>query len=185
MPHFVLPWPQGLAEVPIADLGSRLRHHPDLGPGGANVNFVRWVSEETFRDPHLRARDRRRNAGLRQRGGGLVPGRPRTPASSANGRPPLTSGGFRLKLGEAAEGFAAGQLQISGDARLVARGEWLEGAQVLPAPPRWSSLGERRDVARKKAARGRPFSVSPRRASAQRTEPLIGSRMKGFCLSVV
>ena len=35
VPHFVLPWEQNLATVPIAELGARLRHHQDLGPGGA------------------------------------------------------------------------------------------------------------------------------------------------------
>src|SRR5262245_36001747 len=34
--------------VSIQDLGSKLRHHPDLGPEGANVNFVMVVDENTL-----------------------------------------------------------------------------------------------------------------------------------------
>ncbi len=43
VPHFVLPWPEGLASAPVDGLGKILRDHPDLGAAGANVNFVRFM----------------------------------------------------------------------------------------------------------------------------------------------
>ncbi len=134
VPHFVLPWAQTLAEVPLVELGSRLRHHPELGPGGANVNFVRWVSAESF---EIRTFERGIEGETLACGSGVVATFRAGRLSGQLGEmaSALTSGGFRLKLGEA-EG---GQLEIAGDARLVARGEWLEGARVLPDPPRWSS----------------------------------------------
>lgn len=135
VPHFVLPWPEGLAEVPVAELGARLRHHADLPPGGANVNFVRWVSEEIF---EIRTYERGVEAETLACGSGVVAAFRAGRAAGALGPRAggLTSGGFRLLLAEAAEG----KLEIAGDARLVARGELLEGAQILPPPPRWSTI---------------------------------------------
>lgn len=40
VPHLVVPTSGPLAELDIAKLGPPLRRHPDLGPPGANVNFV-------------------------------------------------------------------------------------------------------------------------------------------------
>ena len=133
VPHFVLPWPQSLAAAPVAAFGPRLRHHPDLGPGGANVNFVRWISADTF---EIRTFERGVEGETLACGSGVVAS---FRAGRAAGRlgasaRALTSGGFRLGLGEAEEG----QLAIVGDARLVARGELLAGAAILPAPPAWS-----------------------------------------------
>lgn len=134
VPHFVLPWPLGLAEAPVAELGARLRHHPDLGPGGANVNFVRWVSEAAF---EIRTFERGVEAETLACGSGVVASFAAGRISGALGERAgaLTSGGFRLVLTEAGQG----KLEIAGDARLVARGELLAGAQILPAPPNWST----------------------------------------------
>lgn len=141
VPHFVLPWPDGLAETPVAELGPRLRHHPDLPPGGANVNFVRWVSEEIF---EIRTYERGVEAETLACGSGVVAAYRAGRVAGALGPRAggLTSGGFRLLLAEAAEteGPAEGRLEIAGDARLVARGELLAGAQILPPPPRWSTI---------------------------------------------
>ena len=46
VPHFVVPWPEGLAGCPVAELGSKLRRHEAFGAAGANVDFAR------FPDPH-------------------------------------------------------------------------------------------------------------------------------------
>lgn len=133
VPHFVLPWEQNLATVPIAELGARLRHHQDLGPGGANVNFVRWLSPEAY---EIRTFERGIEGETLACGSGVV-------ASFRVGRQlgvlgpsakALTSGGFHLELKDLGEGI----FEIAGDARLIARGEWLPGAMQLPEPARWS-----------------------------------------------
>jgi len=135
VPHFVLPWAESLAEAPVAELGPRLRHHADLPPGGANVNFVRFVSEEIF---EIRTYERGVEAETLACGSGVVAAFAAGRAAGALGPRAggLTSGGFRLLLAEAAEG----RLEIAGDARLVARGQLLPGAAVLPPPPRWSTI---------------------------------------------
>lgn len=133
VPHFVLPWDQNLATVPIAELGARLRHHEELGPGGANVNFVRWLGAEAF---EIRTFERGIEGETLACGSGVV-------ASFRVGRQlgvlgpeanALTSGGFHLELKDHGEG----RFEIAGDARLIARGELLPGAARLPLPARWS-----------------------------------------------
>ncbi len=42
VPHLVVPV-EDIEAVPVAEWGSRLRHHPRFSPGGANVN---WVASE-------------------------------------------------------------------------------------------------------------------------------------------
>src|SRR4051794_1850747 len=42
VPHFVLDGPGELAEAPVRQLGSAIRHHPAFGTPGTNVNFVRF-----------------------------------------------------------------------------------------------------------------------------------------------
>ena len=41
VPHFVLLWPESLADAPVVELGSVLRHAPEF-PDGTNVMFVRY-----------------------------------------------------------------------------------------------------------------------------------------------
>ena len=44
-----LPVPEAsVADLEIASLGPPLRAHPDLGPEGANVNFVSYLSRNRF-----------------------------------------------------------------------------------------------------------------------------------------
>ncbi len=45
VPYFVLPWQETLARAPVAQLGERLRHAPEVGTTGANVAFVRYPSD--------------------------------------------------------------------------------------------------------------------------------------------
>lgn len=47
VPHLVLPVDQELSCLDIASVGPALAHHADLGPGGANVNFV-FTGDQTF-----------------------------------------------------------------------------------------------------------------------------------------
>jgi len=42
VPHFVLPWAQGLAGAPVRELGAAIRGHAAFGREGTNVNFVRF-----------------------------------------------------------------------------------------------------------------------------------------------
>jgi diaminopimelate epimerase len=131
VPHYVLPWPKSLATAPVAELGPRLRRHPDLGPGGANVNFVRWVDEHRL---EIRTFERGVEAETLACGSGVV-------AAVAAGlgieslRSPvdaLVSGGFELRVRREGDVW-----RLAGDARLVAHGHLLEGARCLPPPPRW------------------------------------------------
>ncbi len=135
VPHFVLPWPAGLAAAPVAELSPRLRHHEDLGAGGANVNFVRWTSGQSF---EIRTFERGIEGETLACGSGVVASfRVGRAIEALNERAEaLTSGGFRLALKEDESG--RGSLEIAGDARLIAHGELLPGARVLPERPSWS-----------------------------------------------
>jgi diaminopimelate epimerase len=44
VPHLILQWEGSLAEAPVAQLGPRLRSHPEFGEAGTNVDFVRFPS---------------------------------------------------------------------------------------------------------------------------------------------
>jgi diaminopimelate epimerase len=137
VPHFVLPWPAGMASAPVRELGRALRHHSAFGPPGTNVNFVRFPSQERM---EIRTYERGVEDETLSCGTGVL-------ASSAVGvflgkaRLPLrvsTQGGFELEV--------AGDLQgrcwsLAGDARVVAEGELLAGALASPAPPPWAATG--------------------------------------------
>jgi diaminopimelate epimerase len=137
VPHFVLAWPAGLAEVPIATLGPLLRRHPTLGPQGANVHFVRWVNRHSL---ELRSFERGVEAETLACGTGVLAaaavgvtlGQLELPVSA------LTAGGFRMGVeGESADG-AVREWALVGDARVLARGHIEEEAGRLPPPATWS-----------------------------------------------
>ncbi|MCP3963159.1 MAG: diaminopimelate epimerase [bacterium] len=133
VPHFVLPWPESLRDAPVAELGAPLRRHPDLGADGANVNFVRYVAPGHC---ELRTFERGVEAETLACGTGVVAtvaagtaaGRLELPASA------LTSGGYELSV----RGGGEGPLVLEGDARILASGDLLAGADAVPAPPLWS-----------------------------------------------
>lgn len=145
VPHFVLEWPDGLADAPVATLGPALRRHPDLGEGGANVDFVRFMPPT---GPERPARLSRIDVRSFERGveaetlacgtgvlaavaAGLAEGRLALPVEA------LTRGGFVLSVdGEAAGGLPR-RWSLAGDARIVARGDLSPEAAALPAPPPW------------------------------------------------
>ena len=152
VPHFVLPWgapreggddgattgsepgaTPGLERAPVATLGPALRHHPDLGPAGANVDFVRFAGRHRI---EIRSYERGVEGETMACGTGVLAAVAAGLASGTLELPvtALTRGGFELRV---AAGEHADRLELSGDARLVARGELLPAAAALPAPPDW------------------------------------------------
>lgn len=137
VPHFVLPWPESLARVPVKQLGPALRSHPELGPEGANVSFVRYVASDRF---EIRTFERGVEGETLACGTGVVASSVVGVATGAVSLPvtAMTSGGFELTVeGEMNEERVV-RLELIGDARIVARGELLSGASAVPTPARWS-----------------------------------------------
>ena len=135
VPHFVLIWPEGLAQAPVRELGREIRHDPAFGAAGTNVNFVRFPAPDRMeiRTYERGVEDETLSCGTGALAGatvGLATKQARLPLRVA------TQGGFELEV----EGdLAAGRWSLSGDARLVAEGDMLPGAQAEPAPPDWSA----------------------------------------------
>lgn len=149
VPHLVLPWAatgsssRGLADAPVATLGRRLRFHPELGEEGANVDFVHFVAPHRL---EIRAYERGVEAETLACGTGIVAAvavgvyddRLALPVTV------LTAGGFELTVDGELRIDADGEIDpnshlvLTGDARLVARVDLLDGASTLPKPPSWS-----------------------------------------------
>lgn len=136
VPHLVVPWSTSVADVPIDRLGPKLRSHPDLGPDGANVDFVRFGDDDTF---ELRTFERGVEGETLACGTGVVAsaavgvarGRLRLPVTAR------TAGGFRLVVeGEARSGRIR-EAGLGGDARILGRIRLFPAATRLPAPVRW------------------------------------------------
>lgn len=131
VPHFVLPWPEGLGSAPVRELGRAIRSHEDFGPPGTNVNFVRFPAQDRMqiRTFERGVEDETLSCGtgvLAGAAAGLAAGKARLPLRVE------TQGGFEL----AVEGDST-LWSLAGDARVVAQGELLPGAQADPAPPSW------------------------------------------------
>lgn len=131
VPHFVLLWPQPLAEVPIATLGPALRNHPELAPAGANVDFARFPAPGRM---EIRTFERGVEAETLACGTGAL-------AAAAAGRAAgiaelplevLTRGGLPLAVLPRPGGW-----ELAGDARVIARGALLPDAEAASAPPAW------------------------------------------------
>lgn len=137
VPHFVLPWDAGLGAAPVASLGPRLRRHPALMPRGANVSFVRFVARERF---EIRTFERGVEAETLACGSAVVAaavagaaaGEVTTPVTAR------TSGGFELTVEADLDGPSPRGVVLVGDARIVARGELLDGAVASTSPPVWT-----------------------------------------------
>jgi diaminopimelate epimerase len=123
VPHFVLPWPEDLSSAPVETVGPLLREHPDFGPPGANIDFVRFVERHRL---EIRSFERGVEAETLACGTGVL-------AAVAAGLElgelelPVTAlprSGFELRV----DSGPPGRWTLSGDARLVARGELLPGA---------------------------------------------------------
>lgn len=136
-PHLVLPNHRSLRDVPVLELGPLLRHHPGLGPEGANVHWVRYLDANRG---EIRSYERGVEAETLACGSGVIAmaavgiarGELTIPATV------LTAGGFELEVGGLVAEGALSNPYVSGDARIVARGELLAGAAGLPEPAMWS-----------------------------------------------
>ena len=130
VPHFVLPWPEGLDHAPVTSLGKEIRHLP-LFDEGTNVNFVRFPDEHRM---EIRTYERGVEAETLSCGSGILAG---AAVGLLLGRSVLplrvlVQGGFELEVGSEGASWL-----LSGDARVVARGTLLEGAAAVPSPPAW------------------------------------------------
>jgi diaminopimelate epimerase len=126
VPHFVLVWPESLETAPVLTLGAALRRHP-MFPEGTNVNFVRFPAEDRM---DIRTYERGVEDETLSCGTGVLAGAAVGLARSA-ARLPLQAGtrsGFELGV---AAGAADGFWSLTGDARIVAQGELLPGAEAL------------------------------------------------------
>jgi diaminopimelate epimerase len=136
VPHLVLPWPAGLEGAPVVALGRPLRSAPELGPAGANVNFVRFSPSGRPDRMEIRTFERGVEDETLACGTGVLAGAAvglhlgaaRLPLSV------LTQGGFELAVGQGGEGWT-----FAGDARLIAEGDLHAATAGGPPPARWSA----------------------------------------------
>jgi diaminopimelate epimerase len=136
VPHVVLPWVDELGSCPVAALGPPIRRHAELGPPGANVNFVR------FEAPHgldIRTYERGVEAETLACGSGVLAAVAVGVATGALALPvrARTKGGFPLTVAGASAGGAITRWSMAGDARVLARLEAFPAAVHLPAAPTW------------------------------------------------
>ncbi|MGB3564075.1 MAG: diaminopimelate epimerase [Thermoanaerobaculia bacterium] len=137
VPHFVVPWPEGLGEAPVAELGPRIRSHESFGDSGTNVDFVHFVESNRF---EIRSFERGVEAETLACGTGVL-------AAAATGvflellEPPIaahTLGGFLLKVGEAENQGGPVGWTLTGDARILSQGSLTPEAAQLPRSIQWS-----------------------------------------------
>lgn len=120
VPHYVVFLTGQLWQQEIEGLGRAIRHHPELQPAGANVNFV------TVRDEHsieVRTYERGVEAETLACGSGVVAsvatsalaGRVKSPVAV------LTRSGISLEVSFAIERGELSDVKLKGDARLLYR----------------------------------------------------------------
>jgi diaminopimelate epimerase len=138
VPHFVIFTERSLGKTPVTSLGRAIRHHPDFGPGGTNVDWVR------FPDLHrmeIRSYERGVEGETLACGTGVLAA---VAAGVALGRAalPVTAlvlGGFELEVGGDASAGRVTRFTLTGDARVVARLDLAPDAWLpAPAPARWT-----------------------------------------------
>ncbi len=137
VPHFVLPWSEGVARVPVARLGPRLRSHPAFGDAGTNVDFAHFADRNRM---EIRTYERGVESETLACGTGVMAavavgveqGELELPVAV------LTRGGFQLEVSAWTSGSEEARWGLKGDARLLAEGEMVEGVDDLPEPPPWA-----------------------------------------------
>lgn len=118
VPHYVIFMKGELWMQPIEAIGKAIRHHLDLAPAGANVNFVAvrdWHSIE------VRTYERGVEAETLSCGSGVVASAVTT-ALFGKGRSPvsvLTRSGITLEVSYAVAGDSVSDVRLKGDARLI------------------------------------------------------------------
>jgi diaminopimelate epimerase len=136
VPHVVLLWTESLESAPVADLGGKLRSHPDLGFEGANADFVRIIAPDRL---EIRTFERGVEAETLACGTGVL-------AATAVGLDldrlslpvrALTLGGFELRVDSAPDKETPSWI-FTGDARMISEGRLMDGALDLPDRARWS-----------------------------------------------
>ncbi|HEV2843537.1 MAG TPA: diaminopimelate epimerase [Thermoanaerobaculia bacterium] len=133
VPHYVLAWPDGLGSAPVRELGREIRRHPVFGSPGTNVDFVRFPAQDRMQ---IRTFERGVEDETLSCGTGVLAGAAAGLAAGLT-RLPLrveTQSGFEL---EVSGDSALDRWSLAGDARVIAQGELLAGAQADPAPPSW------------------------------------------------
>jgi len=138
VPHLVVVWPRSLADCPVATLGAELRRHPELGPAGANVNFVRFPERHRL---EIRSFERGVEAETLACGTGVL-------AAVAVGLMldelalpvrALTRGGFELEVAGETVDSVPSRWSLAGDARILGEIDLdAEAALPSPPPPAWS-----------------------------------------------
>lgn len=138
VPHFVIVSERSLERAPVASLGRAIRHHADFGPGGTNVDWVR------FPGPHrmeIRSFERGVEGETLACGTGVLAA---VAAGVALGRAelPVTAlvlGGFALEVDGETDGARITRFTLTGDARVVARIDLAPDAWLPPpTPARWT-----------------------------------------------
>ena len=137
VPHLVLSWPTSLAEADVASVGAALVHHRCAGGDGANVDFVRFPDRGRL---EIRTFERGVNAETLACGSGVLAAVAVGLWTDALELPvtALTRGGFELEVDGEVSDARPIRWSLTGDARLVGRGEILPGAEAVPEPPAWS-----------------------------------------------
>jgi diaminopimelate epimerase len=129
VPHLVLVWPENLETAPVVTLGAALRRHPMLGAEGANVNFVRFPGEDRM---EIRTYERGVEDETLSCGTGVLAGAA-AGLALAKVKLPLrvaTRSGFELGVEGGETGPRGDSWFLTGDARIVAQGELLPGADA-------------------------------------------------------
>ncbi len=127
VPHLVVFVEEGLADLPIDRLAPPLRRHPDLPPGGTNVNFVQILAENRFA---IRTFERGIEGETLACGSGVV-GAAAVACREGRVRPPVvceTRSGVAFTVGLPAGPGPLREVTLTGDAREVYAGELTEEA---------------------------------------------------------
>lgn len=138
VPHFVIVAERSLARAPVASLGRAIRHHPDFGPAGTNVDWVRFTDRHRM---EIRSFERGVEGETLACGTGVLAA---VAAGVALGRAELpvialVLGGFELEVGGETEAGRVTRFTLTGDARIVARLELAPDAWFpAPTPASWS-----------------------------------------------
>ncbi|MEE4273215.1 MAG: diaminopimelate epimerase [Thermoanaerobaculales bacterium] len=119
VPHFVAPV-EGLATVDLDAIARPLRHHPDLGPEGANIHLVEDLGDGRL---GLRSLERGVESEVLCCGSGVVAAALTSMAGSGRRRlTVLPRSGDRLEV-EALGAPPAARSRLTGPARIIARVE--------------------------------------------------------------